>query len=113
MFLDDTTRLQHMLDAACEAVSFIDKLDRSSLDDDRQLTLSLLKLLEITGEAARGISENLRGKHPNIPWQSMIGMRNRLTHGYFDVNLDVVWQTVKQDLPPLIIALKNILANSK
>ena len=75
---------------------------RSDLDANRQLSLSLIRLLEIIGEAASGVSDEYRKKYPQIPWQQMIGMRNRLIHGYFDVNLDMVWQTVSQDLPDLM-----------
>ncbi len=66
------------------------------------LNLSLVRLLEIVGEAASGISEELKQSHPDIPWHQMTAMRNRLIHGYFDINLDVVWRTIQDDLPPLI-----------
>ena len=71
--------------------------------------LSLVRLLEIIGEAAAGISDDMKEVHPHIPWHQMTAMRNRLVHGYFDVNLDVVWQTVKGDLPPLAAQIKAIL----
>ena len=69
-----------------------------------------MRLLEIVGEAARGVSSDCQSDHPGIPWRKMIGMRDRLIHGYFDVNLDVVWSTISQDLPPLIAALEELLA---
>lgn len=81
---------------------------RQELDTDRMLNLSLVRLLEIVGEAAAGISDTMKESHPYIPWYQMTSMRNRLIHGYFDVNLDVVWQTVKTDLPALIEQLKQI-----
>lgn len=109
MFKDDNTRLGHILDAAREAVDFVNDQSRQDLDVDRKLNLSLVRLLEIIGEAARGISSEVRQTHPELPWQQMIGMRDRLTHGYFDVNLDVVWQTVAVDLPPLITQLERII----
>jgi uncharacterized protein with HEPN domain len=59
-----------------------------------------VRLLEIVGEAAWGTSEVFRSKYPEIPWRAMTGMRNRLIHGYFEVNLDVVWETVETQLPP-------------
>ena len=73
---------------------------------DRMLNLSLVRLLEIIGEAARGISPELREAHPEIEWQKLTGMRDRLIHGYFDVNLDVVWRTVREDLPGLLERLE-------
>ena len=111
MFKDDSVRIRHILDAAREAISFADDRSRTDLDTDRKLNLSLVRLLEIIGEAARGISEEFRDSHPDLPWNKMVGMRDRLIHGYFDVNLDVVWETVTQDLPSLIAQLEKIEAD--
>jgi len=110
MFEDDEIRLRHILDAAFEAVSFTEGHRREDLDSDRKLSLSLVRLLEIIGEAARGITEEFRQEHSELPWKSMAGMRDRLIHGYFDVNLDVVWKTVTNDLPPLIEKLEKIVS---
>ncbi len=110
MHKDDEVCLRHMLDAAHEAVSFVDDRVRSDLENDRQLALALIKDIEIVGEAAHHISEETRLQAREIPWQEIIAMRNRLVHAYFDVNLDVVWQTVKQDLPMLIENLEKILS---
>jgi len=111
MFEDDSVRIRHILDAAREAVAFSQGRSREDLDTDRRLNLSLVRLLEIIGEAARGISSEFREAHPDLPWKSMIGMRDRLIHAYFDVNLDVVWETVTEDLPPLITKLEKIVAD--
>lgn len=108
MFMNDAIRLKHLLDAANEAVALCRGRKRQELDTDRMLNLSLVRLLEIIGEAAAGISDQTKESHPHIPWHQMTAMRNRLIHGYFDVNLDVVWQTVKTDLPALIEQLKQI-----
>ena len=108
---DDSVRIRHILDAAGEAVDLAKDCSRSDLDTDRKLNLSLVRLLEITGEATRGISAEFRQAHPDLPWNGMIGIRDRLIHGYFDVNLDVVWETVMQDLPSLIAKLENIVAD--
>ncbi|MFH1672325.1 MAG: DUF86 domain-containing protein [Pseudomonadota bacterium] len=106
---DDVVRLRHMLDAAKEAVSFVQNKTRSSLDTDRQLVLSLVKSIEIVGEAAAHVSEKCVRDFPQIPWRNIIGMRNRLIHGYFDIDLAVVWKTVIEDLPPLIAELEEIV----
>jgi len=111
MFEDDNIRIRHILDAAREAIQFTEGRKRVELDTDRKLNLSLVRLLEIIGEAARGISEEFRDSHPDLSWKSMVGMRDRLIHGYFDVNLDVVWETVTQDLPSLIAQLEKIVAD--
>ena len=111
MFKDDSVRIRHILDAAREAISFSDDRSRTDLDTDRKLNLSLVRLLEIIGEAARGISEEFRQNHPDLPWNKMVGMRDRLIHGYFDVNLDVVWETITKDLPSLIVQLEKIVSD--
>ncbi len=107
---DDPSRLHHMLDAARKAVEFTSGKDRSSLDSDEQLLLSLTRLLEILGEAAKNVSPELRQKHPEIPWKDIAGTRDRLTHSYFDVDYDVVWEIVSADLPALITQLKKLAA---
>jgi uncharacterized protein with HEPN domain len=106
---DDRIRLQHMLDAANEALTFIQGKNRSDLDIDRMLVLSLIRELEIIGEAASKISAEIRSQNTSIPWQDISGMRNRLIHAYFDVDLDTVWSTVSRDLPTLTAELEKIL----
>ena len=103
---DDPARLQHMLDAALKAVQFLQGRNRGDLDTDEQLTLSLTRLLEIIGEAAGKVSEQGQKSYPGIPWPQVVGMRNRLIHGYFEVDMDEIWRTVQEDLPPLITILK-------
>lgn len=105
----DLVRLRHLSDAAREAIQFAKGRSRADLDTDRMLSLALVRLLEIIGEAARAISPTYREGHPEIAWKKMVGMRDRLTHGYFDVNLDIVWETVTQDLPGLIGSLEKLL----
>ena len=106
---DDAVRLRHMLDAAQEAAFFAQNKTRSSLDTDRQLVLSLVKSIEIIGEAATNVTTNCREDFPQIPWRDIISMRNRLTHVYFDINLDILWKTVVEDLPPLIAELGKVV----
>ena len=111
MFEDDSVRIKHVLDAAREAIEFVKDRSRQDLDNDRKLNLALVRLLEIIGEAARGISQEFRQQHPNLPWKSIIGMRDRLIHGYFDVNLDVVWQTATEDLPGLVAQMEDLVSD--
>ena len=105
----DEIRLRHMLDAAREALSFVQGRTRSDLDGDRQVVLALVKDIEIVGEAAAQVTEAGRREFPEIPWQPIVGMRNRLVHAYFDINLDVVWKTVQGDLPQLIVLLEQVI----
>jgi uncharacterized protein with HEPN domain len=67
--------------------------------------------LQIIGEAASRVSENLRPQHAEVPWDKMIGMRHVLVHGYFQIDLDVVWAVMQKDLPPLFESLQRILAS--
>ena len=106
-------RLRHMLDHACEAVSMVRGKTRADLDTDRALNLALVRLLEITGEAASRIPKSERELYPDIPWPEIVGLRNRLIHGYDEVDLDIVWQIVTADLPPLIKSLEKILEGKK
>lgn len=106
MHKDDAVRLRHMLDAAREAMSFVRGRTRADLDTDRQLVLSLVKEVEIIGEAAYQLSVETRASIPDMPWEDIIGMRHRLVHAYFDINLDILWRTVQADLPALVSILE-------
>jgi uncharacterized protein with HEPN domain len=106
---DDTVRLRHMLDASNEALVFVAAKTRSDLDENRMLVLALVKAVEIIGEAAYRINEDTRHQFPDIPWEDIIGMRHRLVHAYFDINLDILWKTVQDDLPTLKSLLEPIL----
>lgn len=103
---DDIVRLRHMLDAAREAMAFARGKSRSDLENDRMLVLALVKDVEIIGEAAYQISPQVREGLADIPWEDIIGMRHRLVHAYFDINLDILWKPVQQDLPSLVEALE-------
>jgi uncharacterized protein with HEPN domain len=109
---DDRIRLQHMLDAGRDARAFAEGRTRSDLDGNRMLVLSLVKSLEILGEAAARVSQGCRDSAPDVPWAAIVGMRNRLIHGYYDVDLDRVWDTIHDDLPPLVASLERFLRSS-
>jgi|SRR5580658_2511327 len=102
-------RLRHMLDHAKEAVSMVQGTVRADLDTDRKLNLSLVRLLEIVGEAATRVPTEGRRLYPDIPWPEVIGLRNRLIHGYDSVDFDILWEIVSHDLPPLIATLERTL----
>lgn len=112
MLDDDIIRLKHMLDAAREAVSFTEGKSREDFETDRKLVLSIVKSIEIMGEAAGKLTTERRESYTDIPWQDIIGMRNRLIHAYFDINLDTVWDTVTNELPPLVENLEEIIEGS-
>ncbi len=106
---NDRIRLHHMLDAAQAACQFVQNRSRADLDRDLQLVWALVKAVEIIGEAAYQMTSASRAEVAGVPWEDIIGMRHRLVHAYFDINLDVLWKTIQQDLPPLIAALKEAL----
>jgi uncharacterized protein with HEPN domain len=105
---DDKTRIRHMLDAAKKAIAFVNNRNFQDLENDEILALALVKLIEIVGEAASRVSKEYQTSHPKIPWSAMIGMRNRLVHAYFDINLKILWQTTQEDLPSLIKELNKL-----
>lgn len=106
--------LDQMLEATQLACSYIDGLDKSEFLNDKKTQQALILNLLIVGEnATRMLQEypEFLANHPEIPWRSMKGMRNRIAHGYFDINLDVVWDTVKTALPDLLQRLPAIRAS--
>jgi uncharacterized protein with HEPN domain len=106
---DDGTRMRHMLAHAEEAAGMARGRSRGDLDGDRALNLSLTRLLEVVGEAAARVSPEGRARHPAIPWLEISGLRNRLIHGYDKVDFDILWNIVRDDLPPLIAELRKAL----
>ena len=105
--------MRHMLDYAVEAHALAEAHSRGELESNRLLNLSLARLLEIIGEAATRVPQSERDKHPDIEWGDIIGMRNRLIHGYDLLDQDAIWDAATDDLPRLIAALKKVpwLAN--
>jgi uncharacterized protein with HEPN domain len=110
---DDSIRVRHMLDAAREALAFAENKTRADLYENRLLALGLMKSIEIIGEAASKISKDCRQACPEIPWADVIGMRNRLIHAYSDIDPDVLWETVTDDLPSLIPTLEKLNATAE
>lgn len=108
MRLEDKIRIWHMIDAAEEAISFTKNIPQKEFNKNRMLVLSTIKEIEIIGEAASKITEETVVFYSEIPWKDIVGMRNRLIHGYFDVDVKLVWNTTKNDLPALILSLIHI-----
>lgn len=106
---DDKDRLKHMLDAALDAREFLGEATFEELQSDKKLGNAIVRSLEIIGEAAANVTKTTQSKYPEIEWPVIIGMRNRLIHAYFDINYHIVWQTVKENLPPLLEQLQSIL----
>lgn len=97
--------LAHLQQAATDACSFVDGMGKGDFLEDKRTQQAVIMSLVIIGEAATKVMDGYAGftqAHPEVPWRSMRGMRNRIAHGYFDVNLDVVWETVQAALPELL-----------
>lgn len=105
---DDRVYIEHMIDTANKAISFVAGLSREDFDNNEQLKLAVTHLLQIIGEAARRVSLDFRESHPEIPWKAIVGMRNKVVHDYLNVDEDIVWDTVKQDLAPLVVELRKL-----
>ena len=99
---DPDVALRHMLDAARRALEIARPLTREQLDADRVETLALTRLVEVLGEAARRVPEVVRAAHAQIPWRQITGTRDRLIHGYDQVDLDILWTIVRDRLPLLV-----------
>jgi uncharacterized protein with HEPN domain len=106
----DLVCLREMLDAAKKAIAFSDGRTRADLDNDEMFALAIVRLLEIIGEAAKGVSEAMHERYKNIPWSQMAGTRDRFIHGYFNVDHDIVWAIISNDLPPLITKMQRIIS---
>lgn len=106
MLAEDKVRLHHMVEAGESAVQFVAGRQRADLDEDRMLLFALVRAIEVLGEAASQISEERGATHAGIPWRAIIAMRNRLIHAYFEINTEIVWQTVTQEIPTLLPQLR-------
>ncbi len=109
---ESSVRYRHRLDNARKAVSLVKGKKRKLLDENWGTTLALVRV-KVIGEAANRIPEDERKQSPDIPRMQIIGIRNRLIHGYDSIDLDILWQVLTQDLPPLIHALEVIIEKSK
>ncbi len=106
---EDSIRVQHMIEAAQTALGFISGRQAADLDSDRMLLFALVRAIEVIGEAAGKVSEELRRRSPEVPWALIVSMRTRLSHAYFDIDHDILWKTVTDELPALLPRLHALL----
>ena len=106
---EEAAYLLDMFVSAREAVAFAAGLSFAEFAQDRRSQLAILKSVEIVGEAASRVSVETREAHPQVPWREIVGMRHRLVHAYFDIDLRLVWDTVAGDLPALIAQLEPLV----
>ncbi|MFH1176017.1 MAG: DUF86 domain-containing protein [Acidobacteriota bacterium] len=98
---DDAVYLHHIADALDQIAEYTRGLAKQHFLSNRLVQDAVLRQLEIIGEASRNLSDTFHRAHPEIPWPALIAMRNRLVHGYFDVNVLIVWEVLENDLPAL------------
>ena len=109
---DDRIRIRHIVDAVNAAIRFTQGRRREDLEKDEILVFALIHALQIVGEAASKVSSETRDTHPENPWGVVIGMRHRLVHAYFDVNLDILWTTATSAAPAFLAQLAPLLKGS-
>lgn len=110
MLPKDPVRLEHIVEAARVALRYVREVARDDLEHDDMRARAVVQAIGVIGEAASRLTPELRGRYPDVPWGTMIGMRNRLVHGYFDIDYLLVWDTVNDDRPPLIGRMEQSLA---
>jgi uncharacterized protein with HEPN domain len=98
---DDSIYIDHILNSINRIHDYISGKDREAFESDLVTQDAVVRQLEIIGEATKRVSNELRSKHPDIPWSDMAGMRDVLIHDYLDVDLGVVWKTASEDIPDL------------
>ncbi len=106
---DDMVRVRHILDHTREIVEFMRDKKRADLETDRILSLALIRLLEIAGEAASRVSGKFREQHGEIPWSHIVSLRNRLIHGYDSIDMDILWSILQNDIPTLVSYFEKIV----
>jgi uncharacterized protein with HEPN domain len=107
---DNRVYLRHILDAISKVETYLDGIDRKTFSEQSLIQDGAIRQLEIIGEAVRRLSRDLRDRHPKTAWQDVAGMRDKLIHDYFGVDLDTVWLTAREDLPILKAQMIEILA---
>lgn len=106
----DRERLLHMRDAAREACGFVANMTETDFQRSPLVQHAVQHCIFIIGEAASQISENTRSALVAIDWYAIRGMRNRLAHAYFDIDLEIIWRTVQENLPQLVAGLDELLS---
>jgi uncharacterized protein with HEPN domain len=106
---EDRVRLEHMVEAAEAATRFAARRERADLDSDEMLRFALVRAVEVIGEAAARITPVTQQATPELPWREIVAMRNRLVHAYYDINTDILWKTITEEIPALLPILRTAL----
>jgi uncharacterized protein with HEPN domain len=106
---DVVDRLLDIRDAALTAQRFAQGLQHETFRDDEKTVYAVVRALEIIGEAAKGIPQTVRLQAPEIPWRDMCGIRDKVIHDYSNVDLEIVWRTIVEDLPTLVVQIDELI----
>jgi uncharacterized protein with HEPN domain len=106
---EDRIRIEHMCEAADTVLALARGRTREDLNNEVMLRLAMVRAIEIIGEAASRVSRPTKDATPTIPWPAIVGMRNRLSHAYFDIDYDIVWRTATSEIPALLLRLRELL----
>jgi uncharacterized protein with HEPN domain len=106
---DDSVYLRHIIDAFLKIERYTDGVTHEEFLSNSLLQDGVIRQLEVMGEAARNLSEDLRNEYPTIPWRQMMSLRNRMIHAYFNVNLQIIWEIIQGDIPNLKQETKRVL----
>ncbi|MGB3534807.1 MAG: DUF86 domain-containing protein [Microcoleaceae cyanobacterium] len=101
--------LEDILEALESAIEFIEGMGWEEFEQDKKTIFAVTRAIQILGEAAKKVPDSVRSQYPEIPWRAMAGMRDKVTHEYFGVDLRVLWDTVQQDLPPLVGLMQRVI----
>ena len=102
--------MEDVIEHARYAIAFCRGIKEEAFVEDTRLVFAVARAVEVVGEAARAIPEEVRSLAPEVPWRQIVSTRNKIAHQYFAVKLDVVWNIVQNDLPPLIASMERLLA---
>jgi uncharacterized protein with HEPN domain len=106
---DLTHFLQDILEAIDDIEGFIKEMEFNEFSGDKKTIYAVMKALEIIGEATKNLPDTLKNEYPDVPWKFMAGIRDKVVHGYFVVDLPIIWSTAKKDVPSLKSSIEEIL----